>query len=151
MAAAPGSRLSYGISGSGQLFSLDLISHELRMLRSSFAADEYVASLTISRDGRFLYYVPGSLGNAANLGVPVVQYNIASGQLNVLAFLASSFLQQFEYRIGGCYSISIDDEGKTLFMVFNGTPVRKSTPVDQQPPFGQPCLVILNIPASERC
>jgi hypothetical protein len=150
MAAAPGSRTGYGINGSGRLFSLELDSYEVRLLRSSFAADEYVASLAIGRDGKFLYYVPGSLGSAAALGTPVVQYNTATGQLKVLAFLAPYFREAFHYRIGGCYSLSLDEDGKRLFMVFNGTPVRNDVPFDRQPPFGQPCLVVLNIPDGER-
>ena len=149
MAASPGSRLGYGITAQGRLFSLNLSTHDLHMMGSSFMTGEYVATLAISRDGRFLYYAPGSLGNAANLGVPVVQYNIASRQLKVIAFLGAHFLKQFEYRPGGCYSISIGENGRTLYLVLNGTPVCPGIPVDQQPPFGQPCLVILDIPESE--
>ncbi len=150
MAAAPGSRTAYGINGSGRLFSMDLDSYEVRLLRSSFATDEYVAGLAISRDGKFLYYVPGSLGSAAALGTPVVQYDTATGRLKVLAFLASFFREEFHYRIGGCYSLSLDEDGKRLFMVFNGAPIRTGVPLDRQPPFGQPCLVILHIPEGER-
>src|SRR5262249_44944404 len=85
--------------GGGQLFAFDPRAEKITPLGPTFGEGEYTAALALSPGGKYLYYAPGAHGSAALIGVPVVQYNVATGQRKVLAFLGDLLKERRRYAL----------------------------------------------------
>jgi hypothetical protein len=111
----------------------------------------YTAVTVLSPDEKFVYYLPGSHGGAVRIGCPVVQYNIATGQRKVLAFLQPVVQAKAEYVPGGTYGVKISEDGSTLYVNFNGHAVEKNRLPRMKPNgFGLTAFAAIHIPESER-
>jgi hypothetical protein len=105
----------------------------------------------LSPDERFLYYLPGSHGQAFKYGTPVVQYEIATGTRKVLAFLAPVLEKELHYVPGGSYGVKLSADGGTLYVNFNGHAADPVRPAAMKPNgFGLCSFAAIHIPASER-
>jgi len=134
-----------------QLFRYDVKKDELEIIGSDWLAGSYVAVCELSPDERFVYYLPGAHGKAWLDGTPVVQYEIATRQQKVLAFLAPTFDKACNYVPGGTYGIKLSADGSTLYVNFNGHPGDKIRPEKMKPNgFGLTSFAAIHIPASER-
>lgn len=134
----------YGMTSAGKLFSIDLKKEAVKDLGANFAGGDYTAAMVISPDDRYLYYAPGAHGSGSKTGVPVVQYEIASGKRKVLAFLAQPVKEKFDYDLGGTYNLQIDPAGEKLYFTFNGAGK------GQRNNFGTPSVVVVHISKQER-
>jgi len=108
----------------------------------------YTTSLAMSPDEKYVYYVPAAHGKGYHEGASVVQYNVKTGKRKVLAFLFPYFYEKYGYIVGGTFSVKIDEDGEKLFVLFNGA-------FDEYNPeggdiFGDPSVMVINIPESER-
>jgi hypothetical protein len=137
----------FGITQSGRMFAYDSKTEAVADLGPSVGS-EYTAVMVLSPDNWFIYYAPGAHGSGAKMGTPIVQYDIAKKSHKVLGFLNPAMRRQFNYNIGGSYNIKLSADGSTLFCIFNGAPLDPAARKEQT--FGQPCLVVLHIPAEER-
>ncbi|MCA9201591.1 MAG: hypothetical protein KDA59_01005, partial [Planctomycetales bacterium] len=127
---SPGMRCSTGETQGGhvygithkthQLFSFSAATTEVTALGPNWLNGSYTAVCELSPDERFVYYLPGSHGGAFRDGTPVVQYEIATGQRKVLAFLAETLERECGYVPGGTYGMKISADGGTLYVNFNG-------------------------------
>ncbi len=108
----------------------------------------YTTSLALSPDEKYLYYLPGAHGRSHLEGSPVVQYNVLTGERKILAFLFPYLYNQFGYVTGGSFSVDIDEEGKRLFICINGRFIDYEK--IEEDIFGDPSILVINIPASER-
>lgn len=140
--------LVYGMTRTGILFAFDPARERVTNLGPNFGKGEYTAVMVLSPDERYLYYAPGSHGQAARIGCPVVQYEIATGTRKVLAFLNPFLRERFQYNLGGTFNMQIAPDGGTLFLTFNGAPWVGEA--QREETFGLPSLVVLHIPVSER-
>ncbi|MGQ9809110.1 MAG: hypothetical protein ACUVS8_11400 [Armatimonadota bacterium] len=111
-------------------------------------AELYTTSVAVSPDGRFAYYVPAAHGRAHRLGTPVVQYELRTGRRKALAFLHPFLYERYGYTASGTYSVDITPDGKRLLMWFNGA--FKDLSTDMEDVFGDPSIVVLDIPEEER-
>ncbi|MBI1311708.1 DUF2920 family protein [bacterium] len=158
---APGMRCATRESSSGfvygsthktnELFRYDVQKDELTLLGPNWLTGQYTTVMELSPYERFLYYLPGAHGRAWEHGTPIVQYEIATGQRKVIAFLAETFERQQRYVPGGTYGIKLSADGGTLFVNFNGhaaEPLRTSgmRPIG----FGLCSFAAIRIPQSER-
>jgi hypothetical protein len=137
----------YGMTAAGQLFSFDPKTEAVKDLGPNWGKGDYTAVMVLSPDEKYLYYAPGAHGSGAKTGAPVVQYEIATGQRKVLAFLQQP-LREMKYSIGGTYNLQIDPSGARLYFTFNGAPLVNNPRRTET--FGQPAVVVVNIPPSER-
>lgn len=134
-----------------QLFRYDVKKDELEIIGSDWLAGSYVAVCELSPDEKYVYYLPGAHGKAWNDGTPVIQYNIATRQQKVLAFLAPTLDRELEYVPGGTYGIKLSADGSTLYVNFNGHPGDRLRPAKMKPiGFGLTSFAAIHIPASER-
>ena len=108
----------------------------------------YTASLAMSPDEKYVYYIPAAHGKAYLEGTPLVQYNVKTGEKKVLAFLFPYFYEKYGYITGGTFSIKLDEKGEKLFVVFNGAFAEYNT--DGPDVFGDLSVMLINIPESER-
>jgi len=108
----------------------------------------YTASLAMSPDEKYVYYIPGAHGKSYLEGAPVVQYNVRTGERKVLAFLFPYFYDKYGYIPGGTYSIKLDEKGEKLFVNFNGAFADYNP--DGADVFGDPSVMVINIPEAER-
>ncbi len=134
-----------------QLFRFRPASGELKLLGSTWLAGEYTTVAVLSPDERFLYYLPGAHGGAFRSGTPVIQYEIATGQRKVLAFLAEAFEKDYGYVPAGTYGMKLSADGVTLYVNFNGHATDSIRPAHMRPNgFGLTAFAAIQIPASER-
>ena len=138
----------YGMTAAGRMFALDPTKPPekdlVKDLGPNLGTGDYTAVMVMSPDDRYLYYAPGAHGSGTKSGVPVVQYQISTGQRKVLAYLAAPLAKELKYQIGGTYNLQMDPSGERLYFTFNGAePGARSN-------FGRPAVVVLHVPASER-
>lgn len=134
----------YGMTAAGRLFSFDPKTQTVKDLGPNLANGDYTAVMILSRDEKYLYYAPGAHGSGNKTSAPVVQYDIASRQRKVLAFLKEPLAEKLKYQIGGTYNLQIDPAGERLFFTFNGATGNSRSL------FGQPSVVVVHIPKAER-
>ena len=102
--------------------------------------------LVLGADSLLPLLEAGAHGSGAKIGVPIVQFEIATGRRKVLAFLGDTMTKEFKYTIGGTYNLQLNPSGDRLFITFNGAPAggrRTET-------FGKPCVCVVDIPPRER-
>ncbi len=134
-----------------ELFRFDPANGKLERLGPTWGTGQYTTVTVLSPDERFLYYLPGSHGQAFKYGTPVVQYDIAAGTRKVLAFLAPAFETHFRYVPGGSYGVKLSPDGGTLYVNFNGHAADEIRPSHMKPiGFGLCSFAAIHIPASER-
>jgi sugar lactone lactonase YvrE len=138
----------YGMTHAGILFKFDPKAETVTALGPNFLDGFYCANMMLSPDGKYVYFAPGSHGSGVPVGAPVVQYDVATGKRKVLAFLGPVMRERCKYTMGGSFNLRITADGGTLLATFNGSPYDSAA--RKEVPFGQPCLVMLEIPKSER-
>jgi hypothetical protein len=108
----------------------------------------YTTSLAMSPDEKYVYYIPAAHGKTYLEGTPVVQYNVKTAERKVLAFLFPYFYEKYGYITGGTYSVKLDEKGEKLFVTFNGAFAEFNS--ESSDIFGDPSVMVINIPESER-
>jgi len=108
----------------------------------------YTTSMALSPDEKYVYYVPGAHGQGQHEGTPVIQLNTRTLERKALAFLFPYFYDKYGYIVSGTFSLDIDEKGETLYMLFNGA-FNEHNP-EGGDVFGDPAVVVLHIPESER-
>src|SRR5436305_13996412 len=113
------------MTAAGRMFAIDPTKPPdkaaAKDLGPNLGAGDYTAVMVLSPDEKYLYFAPGAHGSGTKTGVPVVQYEIATGQRKVLAFLSETLRQKFGgYVVGGTYNVQIDPSGERLYITFNG-------------------------------
>ena len=106
----------------------------------------YTTSMAMDSQFKYLYYVPGSHSNAMNLGTPVVQYNLASGEKKVIAFLGPYYHDKYGYAMSGTFGIELSLDDSLLVIQMNGG-------FDADPhksKWEHPAIFSIHIPEEER-
>lgn len=143
--------LIYGTTMKGQLFQYAVATDELKMLGPAWLKGDYVTVCVLSPDERFVYYLPGAHGQATQSGTPVLQYEVATGRLKVVAFLAKAIEQETGYVPAGTYGMKISADGSTVYVNFNGHATDRLRPKKMPPNgFGLCGFAAIHIPDSER-
>jgi hypothetical protein len=137
----------YGISKDGVVFAFDTNTETVTEIAKVFVAGRlYTAVCRLDPTDTYLYYIPGAHGRSGETGTPVIQLNVKTRRLKVLAFLNETLRQQKNYNLGGTYGIALSDDGSQLFASFNGAEL----PAGRQSEFGLCSVLLLHIPKSER-
>lgn len=146
------SGLFYGTTHKdNQIFSYDPTQDKLKLHGATWLTGEYTTVTVLSTDERFLYYLPGAHGKAWQYGTPVIQYNIATGQRKVIAFLSDVLADKYGFVPGGTYGVKLSEDGSTLFVNFNGHAIDSIRPEEMKPiGFGLTAFAAIHIPAAER-
>ncbi|HJU51288.1 MAG TPA: hypothetical protein VJ815_03030 [Acidimicrobiia bacterium] len=104
-------------------------------------APDYVASLAMHPDGTRFFYIPSAHGKSWQLGAPLMEVNIATGEQRVLVELNPLGESELGLSFGGTYGIVADPGGERLYVVMNsGVPenVRDAA-------FGEVVLVVVHL------
>ena len=111
------------------------------------AAYCYCPATALSRDGRYLYYVPGTHAEPVPGGPAIVQMDTRTAARKVLAFLQPVLGGRLGYRFGTPYSIALDSIDSSLLVTWNG----RRTGGDGPPSaVGEPAFTYVEIPVGER-
>jgi len=102
------------------------------------SAAAYTASLAMSPDGGRVYYVPGAHGGSGELGTPVVELNVETGEQTNLVELFDAAAEMLDVRLGGSYNVVLDPEGRRLYVGLNAG--------EGEETFGRVFLAIINLP-----
>jgi sugar lactone lactonase YvrE len=134
----------YGITmGKFQLFRYVPASDELTLLGPCYLIGYYTTVCAISPDERFVYYVPGGPG------VPLVQYEIASGKQKVIAFLQDVFVKQEDFVPAHPFGLKVSADGSTVYMNYHGA-VAKRVSDKIETGMALNAFTEIRVPASER-
>lgn len=137
--------------GTNQIFRFHPDTEKVELLGLNFLKGDYVTVCVLSPDEKYVYFLTGAHGSALGTGTPVIQYNIATKQRKVIAFLKEAMTTLYDYVPGGTYGVKISADGGTLYVGLNGhagDAVRlKGMPASG---FGLTAFMALHIPASER-
>jgi hypothetical protein len=135
----------------GVLFRYAPAADKVEALGPDFLNGNYTTVTVLSPDEKYVYYLPGAHGGASLIGTPVVQYNIATRQRKVLAFLKQGIEKAANFSPAGTYGVKISADGSTLYVNFNGNAVNETNPPRKQAKgFGLTAFAAIHIPASER-
>ena len=143
-----------GMTAAGRVFTIHPEQGELNDLGPNIADGLYTAAMKASPDGRYLYYAPGAHGSGAKLGAPIVRFDVQRKEPVVLAFLEET-LHELGYQIGGSYNLVVSNDGRRLFVTFNGAPKVDLTKLETLPNgkkrkpkqvlFGEPCVLQIDL------
>lgn len=134
-----------------QIFRFSPTKDKVELLGPNFCKGDYTTVCVLSPDQKYLYYLPGSHGQAFNYGTPVIQYNIKKRQQKVLGFMRESMETLYHYVPSGSYGVKISADGSTLYVNFNGHAADDIRPKQMTASgFGLTSFVAIHIPASER-
>ncbi len=106
----------------------------------------YTTSVAMDSQFKYIYYVPGSHGRTMNLGTPVVQYSIESGEKKVIAFLGPYSHETYGYATTGTFGIELSEDDSLLVIQMNGG----FGPDPYKPMFEHPSIFAVHIPEGER-
>ncbi|MEO6845631.1 MAG: hypothetical protein ABI443_00110 [Chthoniobacterales bacterium] len=141
----------YGTTTSGgQLFRFSPSKNEIKILGENFAGGLYTPVTILSPDEKYLYFVPGGHGPGADVDTPLVQYNIATGERKVIAFLRDVIAQATGYAPSGTFGAKISADGSTVYINFNGDLPKGQNTTKHSEGFGLTGFTAIHIPASER-
>ncbi len=124
-----------------KLFKFNPQTYEIVELADAW---DYTASVALDPAERYMYYIPGAHGKSWEMGTPVLQFDVETKQHKVIAFLKDFFVVNKGYTLGGTYGLTLDKEGKRLFVSMNA-----SKAGDKTAGFGSPVVLVIHIPDSE--
>jgi len=137
--------------GTNQIFRFHPDTEKVELLGNNFLKGDYVTVCVLSPDEKYMYFLTGAHGTALGTGTPVIQYNIATGQRKVIAFLKEAISTLYDYVPGGTYGVKISPDGGTLYVNLNGHAGDAYRLKGQSPSgFGLTAFCAIHIPASER-
>ncbi|MFA6132702.1 MAG: hypothetical protein WC869_01645 [Phycisphaerae bacterium] len=138
----------YGMTHHGVLFAFEPHARTLRELGPNLDDGVYTVTLALSRNEKYLYYSLTAPEGASLYGVPIIQYELATGRRKAIAFLGDAIRQAFDYRISRNFNTRLSPDGTTLYFTFNGArPVAEGQVQDD---YGLPSIVTVRIPDSEQ-
>jgi hypothetical protein len=89
-------------------------------LGTNFGSGIYSASIERSSDGKYLYYTDATNGGST-VGLPIIQYNTATNQKKVIAFLVPYLASKSFSGTLKIFGGALSADGSTYFVVTNGT------------------------------
>ncbi len=110
-------------------------------VRTISDAAGYTTSIARSPDASTIYYVPDAHGGSWQQGTPLIAVDVASGEQTRLLELNPAAEAKLGLRLGGTYSVTIDDSGRTLYLGMNAGPTS-----GQRDAFGEVVLLVVSLP-----
>ena len=101
----------------------------------------YTTSIARSPDASTIYYVPDAHGNAWQRGTPLIAVDVESGVQETLVELNNAALEKLGLRLGGTYSVGINDAGTQLYIGMNA-----GDPDGDEQAFGEIVLLVVTLP-----
>ena len=121
-----------------QLFSF----HPDGTVRDLGPAPDYVASLALQPDGTRFFYIPAAHGKAWLAGTPLMSFDVATGESEVLVELNELAEEKLGLSLGGTYGVVLSPSGDRLYTVLNsGNPAN-----ERDAAFGAVVLIIVDLP-----
>ena len=104
----------------------------------------YAPRIAMSEDGKYIYYVP-NLVQSHSYYQPVMQFNTETRKRKVIAFIDDYYFYNYGFYNGGAHGLALSLDGGTLVINFNGAFKPRVEPF-----YGNPALMVVHIPESER-
>lgn len=128
------------------IWSFDVKTEATEFLGAAAVGSQtYVTSLDADPTGRFLYYTAGAHGGGYRDGTPVVRFDTRTRTREVIAFLDPAVHQATGYIPMGSYASALSDDGKTLFITFNGNAGTTEREAQERLRFDTCGLVVLTL------
>ena len=129
----------------GTLYGLDPDELSLREIGPAWTDGVWLTDLSLSPDGRSVYFVVDSTWTGRSFGVPVVRFDLDTGERTVLCRLAPTLFREHGYGVVGAYTAAVSADGHRLFVQLNGD----DTDDPEEAQYGRPILVDIALPEVE--
>jgi len=106
--------------------------------------ETYAPRIEMSEDGRYIYAMPNLLQNHS-YHQPVIQFDTRTHRRKVIAFLDDFLHERYGFYNGGAHGLALSADGGTLVFNLNGAFKPRI-----QPFYGNPAILVVRIPESER-
>jgi len=131
-------------SQSGTLYKFWPDERRTEVVTCLWVDQTYVPRFAMSEDEKYIYYIP-NLVQTYSYYQPVVQFNTETGKRKVIAFIADYYFKKYGFYNGGAHGLALSKDGGTLVINFNGAFKPRIEPF-----YGNPALMVVQIPESER-
>jgi hypothetical protein len=108
------------VTRAGTLYALHAGDLKLRELGPAWSPNVWITDLCLDPTGRFIDFVVDCTWTGRAYGVPVVRYELATGQRTVLSFLGPTLFESDGYCVVGAYTALSNPAGDRLFIQLNG-------------------------------
>jgi hypothetical protein len=109
-----------------------------------WADETYAPRIEMSEDCSYIYYMP-NLVQSHSYHQPVMQFNTRTGKRKVIAFTDDYYFEKYGFFNGGAHGLALSADGSTLMFNLNGAFKPRVEPF-----YGNPAIMVVHIPESER-
>lgn len=131
-------------SQNGTLYKFWPDTRKTEVVTLLWADETYAPRIEMSEDCNYIYYMP-NLVQSHSYHQPVMQFNTRTGKRKVIAFLDDYLFEKYGYYNGGAHGLALSPDGGTLVFNLNGAFKARVEPF-----YGNPALLVVRIPESER-
>lgn len=134
--------------GDGRIFRFWPDSRRVEPVTNQWRNEGYCPRFAESADGRFIYYMAGIdlRGPGGEYREqPVVQLDTRTGARKVIAFPTDYYFKKYGYAMMIPFGMALSADGSRLVINLNGAFKPRA-----QPLYGNPAIMIIHIPESER-
>jgi DNA-binding beta-propeller fold protein YncE len=131
------------------LWEFDTRKESARLLGELTAGNEdYIASIDLDpHTERYLYYVPGAHGGGYKDGAPLLQYDLKTSTVKVIAFLHPAIEKETGFIPMGTYATAVSPKGDKVYITWHGNRGGKERGKLR---FNTCALTVVHVPAAER-
>lgn len=134
--------------GSGHIFKFWPDTRRTELVTNQWNGQGYCPRVAMSGDGKYIYYMAGinyKDDNEEYRYQPVVQFNTQTHSRKVIAFVTDYYFNKYGYVMMIPFGMALSKDGGTLVINLNGAFKPRV-----QPFYGNPALMVVHIPKSER-
>ena len=134
--------------GNGKLFKFWPDTRKTELVANQWVNSGYCPRIAMTQDGKYIYYMAGinfKDETSEYRYQPVVQFNTKTHKRKVIAFVTDYYFDKYGYVMMIPFGLEISRDGSTLVINLNGAFKPRV-----QPFYGNPALMVVRIPESER-
>ncbi|MFC1607659.1 hypothetical protein ACFL47_06765 [Candidatus Latescibacterota bacterium] len=134
--------------GSGHLFKFWPETRKVELVTNQWIDSGYCPRIAMTEDRKYIYYM-GGINYKDDVSEhryqPVVQFNTKTHERKVIAFVADYYFEKYGYVMMIPFGMEVSRDGSTVVINLNG-----AFKTRVQPFYGNPALMVVRIPESER-
>jgi len=134
--------------GGGEIFKFWPDTRKVELITNQWNGQGYCPRFAMSADGKYIYYMAGINYKDDTIQCryqPVVQLNTETNKRKVIAFVTDYYFENYGYVMMIPFGMSLSKDGSTLVINLNGAFKPRV-----EPHYGNPALMVVRIPESER-
>ena len=134
--------------GDGVIFKFWPDTRRTELVSNQWKNSGYCPRFAVTEDNRYIYYMAGIDIRGADgeyREQPVVQLDTRTGKRKVIAFVTDYYFRKYGYAMNIPFGMAVSRDGGTVVINLNGAFKPRVGTL-----WGNPALMVVHIPASER-